>query len=58
MLEMLEYRKIGFSPNLASEYSSQRYSDEHSTALEMLAEAGIAVRFVSPRLSVREAEET
>jgi len=31
------------------EYSGERYSIEHSTALEMLAEAGVAVRFVSPR---------
>jgi dCMP deaminase len=37
----------------ASEYSGERYADEHSTALEMLAEAGIAVRFVSPKLSLR-----
>jgi dCMP deaminase len=41
----------------ASEYSGERYSDEHSIALDMLAEAGIAVRFVSPKLSVRDAEE-
>jgi dCMP deaminase len=41
----------------ASEYRGERYSDEHSTALEMLTEAGIAVRFVSPKLSVRQAEE-
>lgn len=33
----------------AIEYSSGRYAVEHSTALEMLAEAGIAVRFVSPK---------
>ena len=31
----------------AIEYSSERYSAEHLMALEMLAEAGIAVRFVS-----------
>jgi deoxycytidylate deaminase len=41
----------------ASEYSDQRYSDEHSTALEMLAEAGVTVRFVSPKLSERKPEE-
>ena len=38
----------------AVEYSSERYSVEHSTALEMLEEAGIAVRFVSPHLPTRE----
>lgn len=41
----------------ASEYSAERYSDEHSTAIAMLTEAGIAVRFVSPKLSARQAEE-
>jgi dCMP deaminase len=30
-----------------TEYSSERYSREHPTALEMLAEAGVIVRFVS-----------
>jgi dCMP deaminase len=38
----------------AAEYSSERYSGEHSTALEMLAEASIAVRFVSPHRLTRE----
>lgn len=33
----------------ATEYVSERYSGEHQTALEMLAEAGVTVRFVSPR---------
>ncbi|MCX6606868.1 MAG: deaminase [Acidobacteria bacterium] len=33
-----------------TEYRSERYSSEHSVSLEMLAEAGIPVRFVSPRL--------
>jgi dCMP deaminase len=32
----------------AAEYKGERYSGEQSMALEMLAEAGIAVRFVSP----------
>ena len=41
----------------AAEYCSDRYSGEHSTALAMPAEAGIAVRFVSPKLEVREGEE-
>jgi len=31
------------------QYISERYSGQHPTALEMLAEAGVAVRFVSPR---------
>ncbi len=41
----------------ASEYCGERYSGEHSTALEMLVEAGIAVRFVSVKVAKREAEE-
>jgi len=41
----------------ASEYCGERYSGEHSLALEMLAEARITVRFVSPKLSVREPED-
>ena len=32
-----------------AEYMSERYSGEHPTALEMLAEADVTVRFVSPR---------
>jgi dCMP deaminase len=32
----------------SAEYCGVRYSGEHSTALAMLAEAGIAVRFASP----------
>ena len=39
-------------------YCSNRYTAEHSTALAMLAEAGIAVRFVSPSLYQQEREET
>lgn len=31
-----------------TKYNSYRYSSEHSMAFEMLAEAGVAVRFVSP----------
>ena len=34
--------------NRNAEYMSERYSGEHPTALEMLAEAGVRVRFVSP----------
>jgi len=30
-----------------AEYLSDRYSSEHPNALEMLAEAGVTVRFVS-----------
>ena len=41
----------------SAEYRGDRYSGEHSTALGMLAEAGIAVRLVSPRLELREGEE-
>jgi dCMP deaminase len=41
----------------SSEYLGDRYSGEHSTALAMLAEAGIVVRFVSPSLKRREAED-
>jgi dCMP deaminase len=41
----------------SAEYVSDRYSREHSTALAMLAEAGVAVRFVSPRLGPREGED-
>jgi len=40
----------------ASEYNGERYSDERSTALEMLAEAGVAVRFVRAKLPA-EAED-
>jgi dCMP deaminase len=32
----------------ASEYNGEHYASEHSTALSMLAEAAVAVRFVSP----------
>jgi dCMP deaminase len=42
--------EVVINQDRASEYSGERYSDEHSTALEMLTEAGIAVRFVSPKL--------
>ena len=38
----------------AAEYRSERYSLEHSTALEMLTEACVTVRFVSPNLLRRE----
>ena len=31
-----------------TEYGGERYAGEHSMALKMLAEAGVAVRFVSP----------
>ena len=41
----------------SGEYKGERYSNEHSMALEMLAEAGVAVRFVSPKLSLRETEQ-
>jgi dCMP deaminase len=40
----------------ADDYSGHRYSDEHSTALEMLNEAGVEVRFVSPTLLLRKVE--
>ena len=40
----------------SAEYSGERYSGEHSTALAMLAEAGIAVRTVSPKLAVLDCE--
>ena len=40
----------------SAEYHGDRYSGEHSTALAMLAEAGIGVRSVSPKLIVRDAE--
>lgn len=36
----------------AAEYRGDRYSGEHSTAVAMLAEAGIAVRVVSPSAEV------
>jgi dCMP deaminase len=32
----------------SADYSSDRYSGEQSIALEMMAEAGVAVRFASP----------
>jgi len=41
----------------SAEYSSDRYSDEHSIALAMLAEAGVVVRFVSLKLGTHGAEQ-
>jgi dCMP deaminase len=41
----------------SAEYRGDRYTAEHSAALAMLAEAGIPVRFVSPRLEQHECEE-
>lgn len=49
--------EVVINQDRASEYSGERYLDEHSIALKMLAEGGIAVRFVSPKLSARDAEE-
>jgi hypothetical protein len=40
----------------ATEYRSERYSSHHTVALEMLAEASVEVRFVSPKASLREFE--
>jgi dCMP deaminase len=40
-----------------TEYSSDRYAGELSMALEMLAEAGVAVRFVSPMVTKRKGED-
>ncbi|HVN05640.1 MAG TPA: deaminase [Bryobacteraceae bacterium] len=37
----------------SAEYRGKRYSGEHRMALAMLAEAGIAIRLVSPKLAVR-----
>ncbi len=39
--------EVVINHNRAAEYTSDRYSGEHSKALEILAEARIAVRFVS-----------
>jgi len=36
----------------SAEYSGDRYSGEHSTALAMLAEAGIAVRSIDPGVGI------
>jgi dCMP deaminase len=49
--------QVVINDDRAAEYRGDRYSGEHSTALAMLAEAGIAVRFVSPRLDLREGKE-
>lgn len=47
--------EVVISHDRSIEYVGERYSVEHSTALEMLAEAAVVVRFVSTRES--EAEE-
>ena len=39
--------EVVINHNRAAEYTSDRYSGEHSKALEILAEGSIAVRFVS-----------
>ena len=41
----------------AAEYNGERYSGEQTTALEMLTEAGIAVRFVSPLTIASQVED-
>jgi len=43
--------------NRSAEYRGDRYAAEHSTALAMLAEAGIAVRFATLRMGQHEFEE-
>ena len=42
--------EVVINQDRTTEYRGERYSSEHSTALQMLAEAGIPVRFVSPLL--------
>jgi dCMP deaminase len=49
--------QVVINEDRSAEYRGDWYSGEHSTALAMLAEAGIAVRFVSPRLEPLEGEE-
>lgn len=46
--------QVVINANRSEEYRGDRYTAEHSTALAMLAEAGISVRFVSPRLEQHE----
>jgi len=41
--------EVAINHDRTIEYSGERYLIEHSIALEMLAEAGVAVRFVSSR---------
>jgi len=40
----------------SAEYDGDRYSGEHPAAIAMLAEAGVAVRFVSPKSAIRDCE--
>lgn len=42
--------EVVINQDRTTEYKGERYSGEHSMALQMLAEAGIPVRFVSPLL--------
>jgi dCMP deaminase len=48
--------RIVINEGRSDEYRGLRYSDEHSTALAMLAEAGIAVRFASPNVETNTGE--
>jgi deoxycytidylate deaminase len=49
--------RVVINDDRSAEYRGDRYSGEHSTALTMLAEAGIAVRSVSPGLELPESEQ-
>lgn len=48
--------QIVINHDRSTEYNGDRYSGEHPTAIAMLAEAGVAVRFVSPKLAGRDCE--
>jgi dCMP deaminase len=40
--------QVVINQDRSAEYEGERYSGEHPTAIAMLAEAGVAIRFVSP----------
>ena len=48
--------QIVINHDRSTEYNGDRYSGEHPTAIAMLAEAGVAVRFRSPKLPGRDCE--
>jgi dCMP deaminase len=49
--------RVVINKRRSAEYCGVRYSGEHSTALAMLAEAGVVVRFASPSVGTDKVED-
>lgn len=48
--------QVVINEDRSAEYDGDRYSGEHPAAIAMLAEAGVAVRFVSPKSAMRNSD--